>query len=181
MYYKFDVVVTEKDYFDFNKFYMTKSHYGKKQILTFRLIITAIMLLSVIISVADGSLSTETLSSIVPPLVFLLIFQIGLTSFITWLIKRHIKQIKKTGKMPYSSSSVIEFFEDSFSETTECDKTEHKYSVIERISIVNEAMIYIHINNTAAYILPVACFESNAQYWEFMDFIKTKNSNIEFY
>ena len=83
--------------------------------------------------------------------------------------------------MGYSPSSVIEFYEDSFVETTPDNKTEQRYASIERISIVDNKMIYIHVNNIMAYILPLSCFETKEQYDEFFEFIKTKCFNIDIY
>ena len=67
----------------------------------------------------------------------------------------------------YSPSSVIEFYEDVFIETTPDNKTEQKYSAIERISVVDNKVVYIHVNNIMSYILPFSCFESKEQYNEF--------------
>ena len=36
MLYKFNTKMTDEDYLEFNKFWMLKSHYGKKQILSLR-------------------------------------------------------------------------------------------------------------------------------------------------
>ena len=66
-------------------------------------------------------------------------------------------------------------------ETTPDNKTEQKYSVIERISVVDNKVVYIHVNNIMSYILPFSCFESKEQYNEFFEFIKTKCSNIDIY
>ena len=43
--------------------------------------------------------------------------------------------------MGYSPSAVIEFYEDVFIETTPDNKTERKYSAIERISIVDNKVV----------------------------------------
>lgn len=83
--------------------------------------------------------------------------------------------------MGYSPESVIEFYEDSFKETTPDNITEQKYSAIERISVVDGKMIYIHTNNILAYMLPISSFSSNEQYNDFFDFIKTKCKNIDIY
>ena len=96
-------------------------------------------------------------------------------------MKGQIKMMKKSGKMGYSPESLIVFSEETFSETTPENKMEHKYSVIERLSIVDNKTIYIHINAIMAYILPLRCFESLEQYNAFMEFIKTKCNNINFY
>ena len=83
--------------------------------------------------------------------------------------------------MAYSPSAVLEFYEDGFVETTEQNKTEQKYTSVERISIVNNKMIYIHVNNIMAYILPIACFETEEQYYAFVEFMKMKCGIVDVY
>ena len=71
--------------------------------------------------------------------------------------------------------------EDRFVEMTPDNKTEHTYSAIERVSIVDDKVIYIHINNVMSYMLPFSCFESKGQYDDFFRFLKTKCANIDVY
>ncbi|MBQ9749646.1 MAG: YcxB family protein, partial [Clostridia bacterium] len=77
--------------------------------------------------------------------------------------------------------SAIEFYENGFTETTPDNKTEQKYSSVERISVINNKVIYIHVNNIMSYILPFSCFDSKEQYTAFFQFIKTKCSKIDMY
>ena len=89
--------------------------------------------------------------------------------------------MKKNGKLAYSPKAELIFFEDCFVETTESNKTEQKYSSIERISIIEGRIIYIHVNNVIAFLLPVAAFDSWELYDAFLEFIKTKCENIDTY
>ena len=111
--------------------------------------------------------------------IVLFLAQIFLTKFFSWSLKGQIKTLKKSGKMGYSPDSVMGFSEDSFIETTPDNKTEHKYSAIERVSIVDNKMTYIHVNNVMSYMLPLSCFESKEQCDDFFNFIKTKCANID--
>ena len=74
----------------------------------------------------------------------------------------------------------MEFFEDSFIEETESNKTEQKYSSIERVSLIN-GTVYLHANNIMAYIIPISSFENKMHYDRFVEFIKTKISIIDNY
>ena len=56
-----------------------------------------------------------------------------------------------------------------------------KYALVEQISIVDNKIIYFHINNLMAYLLPMASFENREQYKEFITFIKTKCNNVVVY
>ena len=83
--------------------------------------------------------------------------------------------------MGYSPVSEIEFYDESFVEITPDNKTEQKYSAIERVSVVTDKVVYIHVNNVMSYILPLTCFESKEQYDTFLDFVRSKCANIDVY
>lgn len=181
MNFKFKVNISDQDYLDYNTFWMLRAPYGKKQIKNIRIIITAFFAIFILISLFLGNFSANSFLSIIPLLVILLLTQIFLNKYFVWSLKGQIKTLKKRGKMAYSPDSVIEFLEDNFIETTPDNKTEQKYFAIERVSIVDNKTIYIHINNVMAYILPLSCFESKEQYDNFLNFISTKCANIDIY
>ena len=181
MKFQFNVNTTDKDYFDYNKFWMLRSHYGKKQMMGFRIVIAVIFGVYIFISLYGGNFTVDSFISVIPMAILLIIFELLFSSLFVFFLKGHLKSLKKKGKMGYSPSSVIEFHEDVFIETTPDNKTEQKYSAIERVSVVDNKVFYIHVNNIMSYILPFSCFESNEQYNEFFEFIKTKCSNIDVY
>ena len=181
MKFQFNVNVNDQDYLDYNTFWMIRSPYGKKQIKIFRITITVLFAIFMLISLLSGGFSLESILGVIPIIIVLSLVQIFLTKFFSWSLKGQIKVLKKSGKMGYSPEAVIEFYEESFVETTPENKTEHKYSAIERISVVDNKMIYIHVNNVMSYMLPLSSFESKEQYDSFFEFIKTKCVNIDIY
>ena len=181
MKFQFNVNINEEDYLDYNKFWMLRSHYGKKQMSTFRIIIAVIIGLIILISLYGGNFTFDSFIGIIPMAILLVLYELLLSPLFVLFLKCHLKSLKKKGKMGYSPSSVIEFYEDVFIETTPDNKTEQKYSAIERVSVVDNKVIYIHVNNIMSYILPFSCFESSEQYNEFFEFIKTKCLNIDIY
>lgn len=181
MRFKLYINITEEDYLDFNKFQTVKSPYAKKQIAKLRIGLLAVMLALVILHVSSYGFTAETFVGLAPFLVLLLLFIIFAPVGMTFTLKASIKTLKKQGKMAYSPTAVMEFYDDIFIETTPTNKTEQKYSSVERVSVVDGKMIYIHINNIAAYMLPTASFESKEQYEDFVSFIKTKCSDVAFY
>lgn len=183
MKFRFNVNVSEHDYLDYNKFWMLRSPYGKKQMLTLRVLVNVVFAVFIFISCfgfAEG-FATDILISIILLLILLLLFNVFLNKMFSFSLKGQLVALKKKGKMAYSPSSVIEFFDDSFVETTADNKLEHKYSAIERVSVVDNKMIYIHVNNVMAFMLPIASFESMMQYDSFLEFIKGKCNSIDFY
>lgn len=181
MKFQLNINLTDRDYFDYNKFWMLRSHYGKKQMLITRIVIAAIFGGYFFITLFDGNVTFESLIAIISMAIVLVIFELLLSPLFVLFLKSHLKSLKKKGKMGYSPLSVIEFYENVFVETTPDNKTEQKYSVIERVSVVDNKVVYIHVNNVMAYMLPFSCFESIEQYNEFYEFIKTKCSHIDIY
>lgn len=180
MKFQFNVNLSEQDYVECNIFSLVKSHHGKNQIRTFRVTLAVLFAVLMVISLFGG-FSTETFISVIPMIILFVVWEIFLPKFISWTVKSYIKALKKSGKMAYPPESVIEFYEDSFVEITPEHKTELQYCAVERISIVDNKVMYIHINNISLYILPLSCFENKEQYDSFFSFIKTKCSNIDIY
>ncbi len=181
MLFKFNIKLSEQDYFDYNVFHLLKSPYGAKQVVPLRIGIALIFLVGVLINMTISGFSLDSFVQSIPLVVLLLIFELGFNSFIKWSVKYNIKRLKKAGKMAYTPESVIEFFDDRFSELTDENTTEHKYTAIERVSVLKGKIVYIHINNIMSYLLPVSSFESEVQFDEFLEFIKSKNSNVDYY
>ncbi|MBQ9161643.1 MAG: YcxB family protein [Clostridia bacterium] len=181
MNFKFNVVLSDDDYLELNKFVMLRSHYGKKQIRQSRVIACVCIGVMMALLLIGGGFTPETFLTIIPCGVLLGLFIVLLPNMMSASLKGQIKQMKKSGKMPYTPSSVVEFLDDSFTEVAEDNKTEMKYPSIERVSVVGGKTVYIHFNSLAALILPKASFESEVQYGEFLEFIKTKCAAVDFY
>ena len=181
MNFKINVYLTDKDYMDYNVFWMTKSAYGKKQMVGYRIFIAVFIAALCALSLAYREDGVSAFVPIVAYLAVLVLFQIFLVPILVGGVKGTFNLLKKQGKMGYSPNSEMEFFEDCFVEITPEAKTEQKYLAIERISVIGEKVVYVHVNNVAAYILPNSCFASTEQYDEFMRFIRTKCQNVDVY
>ena len=181
MKYKFQINISDNDYLEYNKFHMLRSPYGKKSLSSLRLMICVIVIAMSLISLISQGFSTNSIIVVAPVLVVLILAQIFLKKFLELSIKASVSQLKKRGKMAYSSSSVMEFFDDGFMETAKEQRVEQKYSAIERISVIEGKYFYLHVNNVMAYIIPNASFESREQCREFIKFVNGKCPNIDFY
>lgn len=181
MKYTFNVTLTDKDYLDFNIFWMIKSPYGKKNILKLRLGFVVLFGLGILAVLLLGEKTTQTYLSAGYLVVLFAIFQIFMSRFFVWSLKGQLKSMKKSGKMAFSPESVMEFCDDYFIEATDENKTQQKYSAIERVSIISGKIIYIHTNNVTAYLLPISCLGSAEECKNFIEFIKTKVSTIDIY
>ena len=181
MRFNFHITLNDNDYINYNMFWATKSTYGKKQMLSLRIMMAILFVFTSFFSLYGGGFSATAWIGIIPYIVMFVLFQLLMNYFFTLILKSHVKSLKSKGKMGYSPVSDMEFYDESFIETTPENKSEQKYSAVERISVVTDKVIYIHINNVMAYILPIYCFESKEQYADFIEFIKTKCKNIDVY
>ena len=181
MYFKFHINLNDNDYLDYNTFWAIKSPYGKKQMLQFRIIIAIFLAVVSFLSLFGGEFSADAWIGIIPYAILLVLFELLLNPFFAWILKGNIKKLKSKGKMGYSPVAEIEFYDESFIEITPDNKTEQKYSAIERVSVITDKVVYIHVNNVMSYTLPLPCFESKEQYDDFLNFMKSKCSNIDVY
>ena len=181
MMFRFDIKVNDQDYLDFHKFWLARSPYGKEQMRSSRITVTFIFVICMLVLLFLGNFSVAAFFDTIPLLIALILMQVFHLKLFFLLLKRQIKSLKKTGKMGYSPESAMEFHKDCFVEITPDNKVEHKYSAVERVSVVENKVVYVHINNITAYILPFSSFASEAQFGDFLAFIKTKCTNIDVY
>ena len=176
MQFRLGIKITERDFLEFNIFSATRSPYGKKHIKDLRFFTAACF---AIISVM--SLIGKNYTAIIAYIVGCALVQLIIKPGYKWLIKKNMESMIKSGKNLYSPESEIEFFDDGFSETTAENRTEYKYSAVERVSVVEGRMIYIHLNSVLAYIVPIASFESREQVGAFLEFIGEKCQTVDVY
>ncbi len=181
MQFQFNVNLSENDYYEYNKFMMLRSYYGKKRINTMRSIIAVICALGVVFMLFRYGSTFTAFIGATPMIILFILSQLLLKPYYILLLKLSLNKLKKSEKKRYSPASVIEFSDECFIETTPEFKTEQKYGTIERISIVDNKVVYLHFNHLMSVILPVSCFETQEQYDNFLEFIKTKCANIDVY
>ena len=181
MKFKFDVALNDNDYLELNVFWMTKSVYGKKTSLVIKLLVFLMGAMVILLGFLNEGITVGSVfaTSLFAILIFLIICFYD--KYMRLIVKWQITMLKGKGKLGYTPQSVIEFFDESFIESTPDSKREERYSSVERISVVGEKAIYIHLNSVGAYLLPYSCFESKEQYEEFIDFLKTKCNSVDCY
>lgn len=178
MKFRFDIRLTEEDYINFNLFSLNINPETKKQMKTLRIVIN---ILFVLIMLLHFIISDEIVKSIVFSVLILigaLVFNLIFNKITENSIKNMIKKMKKSGKLPFSPESVLEFYDDYGVEITPYARTEHKHSAIEKIYLSDHRYIYMYINSSQAYIIPLSAFSSEEHFNSFMNFISTKCSNI---
>ncbi|MBQ8145652.1 MAG: YcxB family protein [Clostridia bacterium] len=181
MQFKFNVNLTDNDYLEYNRFWNFRSHYGRGQIISMRIMVAVILGIFMLVSLAINGFSADALIGIIPLLIVLVLMELFLKKFIIFSLKANIKSLRKKGKVGYSPNSTIEFYDETFTEATPETKTEQKYSSIERLSVVKGRALYFHVNSLMAYILPIDAFENKLQYDSFMEFITGKINTIDYF
>ena len=181
MKFQFNVRLTERDYLNYNVFWNFRSPYGYKPQRAGRIAVCFLALVACLFTLWQGNFTMDAVYKLSPVGVVFLLALLLVKPIAVRSLKSNIKGLKQKGKLPYSPCATIEFGEHHFTEITPDRKTEWIYSTIERISIINAKFVYIHLNTLSACILPLAYFESQKQYQEFISFMQTKCENIDVY
>lgn len=179
--FKFNVNLTDDDYLEYNKFWNFRSHYGKGQIISMRIMLAIMVCVFIVLTLVINGFSTGTLIGVITLVAFLVVMELLLKKYITFTLKANLKNLKKKGKVAYSPSATMEFFEETFTEVTDNVKTEQKYSSVERVSVVRGKAIYLHVNSLASYILPLSAFDNKEQFDSFVEFLNSKISIVDIY
>lgn len=181
MKFVFDIKLNDEDYLKYNEFVILSSPYGKKSINSMRYLVGGIYVVFSILTLVMNGFNVGGLISLIPLTLICLGMLFAIKPMLRSSIKTQVKNMKATGKMAYSEASTLEFDEESFCEITAENKTENKYSAVERVSILKSGNVYIHINGVMGYIIPKASFESDEKYAEFETFLKEKVDCVQYY
>ena len=181
MRFQFDIHLSDEDYFKFNRFYTLYSPYGKKQALSLKLTVLLITLVFCVLSLLYGDFSREAWLGIIPMALAGGILFLFFDAFLVWTIKQNIKKMKKKGKLAYPPVAMLAFDDERFAEITPDEKSETKYTKIERVSIVAGEAIYLHVSSVGAHILPDTAFASHEERQAFVTFLADKCENIDLY
>lgn len=176
MRYQFDVRMDDKDYLDFNIFSAMKAPSGKAQMTKTRVLMAVMFLIPIGLYAINKDVTGMVSLSLIG-----LVFQLLLNPMTKLSVKSTLKTMKKKGKMPYTPECVMEFYDDYFVEITPETRNEVKYSMIERVSVIEDKAIYIHVNTIMAYIVPRSCFYRDEEVASFIEFIRPRCENIYFY
>lgn len=181
MYFKFDAIMNDEDYINFNIFYQTMTPDGKRGIkrARIRLIIVSLLMCFIVFSLTQSSGATAYFFTVL--LIYFIVFCLRKKQNAVNITKRSLKISRESGRQLYSQYTVMEFFDDYFVESVDGIRTEIMYSVVKSVKILNGRYLYIDINNTGFYILPFKAFSSNEECTAFIDFLRTKVQNVEFY
>lgn len=181
MKYKMNIFITEEEYIKFNEFVVFKSFYSKATggFLKYLPVIFSIVttILFYIIFGMNWFSNLYCIASVIEIIVHF--FRID--KYTRKVVVKSLKISKKQGKLPYDSEMVLEFYDDKIIDISKSSKTELLYSAIERVSVLKDGTIYLHQNQAMSNIIPATIFNSGINYNEFLEFIKSKCSVIDYF
>ncbi len=180
MKFTFNIEMSNQDYYEYNKFMFLKSAYSKNAILLYKVLITVVFAAIILFELFDGKFTAYAFISAIPAAVLMVVW-LQFDKIYCAALKSTVKHMAKKGKLLYSEHSYMEFFEDYFTEVSDTEKSEKKYTAIERISIIENKAVFIHINRAMSHMVYKKCAETDLQYAEFVEFIKTKCENVDIY
>ena len=181
MNYQLHITLTEEDYLNFNIFHVLDSASGKKQIRKSRILLISITAVLAVLLILVMGWTTFTTVYVILLALFTLIYNLLFNKIIQWNIKSQIKQMKKTGKLPYDSVTKYEFHEDTFAEITADKHVEMSYSTLERICVVQDRFLYLYTSSVVAHILPMEQIKAQVDPAEFLRFLSQKCGTVESY
>ena len=102
MNFRIQIHVSEDDYLEYNKFWVLRSPYGKRSLVGLRILDVVIILIAILLVVVRGGFDSNVILRILPLLLLLVVLQLLLKPFYVFILRNHIKNLKKKGKMPYT-------------------------------------------------------------------------------
>lgn len=182
MKYQFQITLTDEDYLNYNLFYALRSPYAAKTNKRVRVFFSLLMIVTALALLISDGLRYGSLFAASVVLALVLVYNLRYKRSIVNAYRNLIKRNKKNGKVAYTPKSTLELGEDFLVETSPDNKTEQKYSSIERISVIKDRYVYLHINHLMAYIIPMTSFASNEEYQSFFEFARANiTDRIDFY
>ncbi|MDR2167255.1 MAG: YcxB family protein [Clostridiales bacterium] len=171
--YKFEYMLDDGDYLEFNKFHHFSSQAFKRNLLVARYGVPAICAMFIFYAgMGMGGLVFWAAAVVFGAGGLIWLFGFERLIFNPTL-KRQIKNLRKEGKMPYDELQTITFGEENFHKTTPSGEMTLNYDSFDKIA-EGEAAVYIYLSTLQAIIMPLRIFESPAQRQEFLNFLGSK-------
>ena len=179
MNYIFDIFLSEEDYLDFNIFHMTRTAYGKKHQRMLRVMVAAIFAAAILTNLLVEDVSPVYVAYAVILGILGLLMTVFYGKFSGFTMKLVIRNMKKTGKMPFSPESRLGFTDEGILEITPEGRLEKRWESMERLCIREGKVWYLFMNNTAAFILPVEQLRAQTDEAEFRKYLESKVPVVE--
>ena len=174
MRYELQTHMTEGDFAAFNVFHTTRSVYGKQMTRRLKLLVGGMFALAAAMYFLLKGINEESVLYAVLLAVVGGLFIWRYDKVFGKAMAKTLKRMKKTGKMPYSPDSRIEFYDDRVVEITDERRTELYWPTVERLCLVKGQAWYLYLNNSSAMVLPVEQIKAQTDIGEFYRFLEGK-------
>jgi hypothetical protein len=170
---EFHIGLSEEEYIKFNEYHLLHSASGKKAIRRYQLIFPFISILL---------LGLLWLVDVDPEILLIEAILLGIISMFTvfsakkTLIRSIVKtvtKLKKEGKLPYHSETIVTFEDDGIRERSAHTENKTSYHIVEKI-VQSDRAIYVYISAVQAIIIPKSCFETTDQINELLQYLDMK-------
>lgn len=180
MRFRFSTTETEDDALFFHVFNSIDSPAGKKQLIPIYCVFLFYFLFHAVKTLFSDGLGLNTLLFCIILGLFLLLLAFLSGRLIQFLLKCRFKRMIKSGDLPFSANSTIEFYEDKLIEFTEFEQLEVRYEALKKIQVVDTRYIYIYDQNKYVFILPIPQVMQQANAADFLEFLFEKCGTVEY-
>lgn len=181
MLFRFVTTLTEEDYFNFDVFHYLERAKAKAEIRKQHIKFIAYMAFLTITYIIIFRWRPSSIIAAATMVPLTALYLIVYKSLCKRSLKKRMKQLKKDGKLPFTSPTTNEFYEDTFVDLTETTRIEQSYDALDRVCVVKDRYIVLYMRNETAHILPTAQIKEQVNCDDFLRFISTKCNNIENY
>ena len=172
--FEFDYTITEKDYWNFNRYHTLHSPAGKKTLLVLSFIIPVLLLIQIVVDVLKGY-AEYIIGVAVIYAVFSGIWALLLRPMMLIGVRLNMVLQKKNGKLPYDSQIILRFDENFIYEKAPLTETKMSYAKLERIAVGKKG-VYLYHTVMSAFLIPNSVFTNAAQKHDFLQFIHHKTN-----
>lgn len=171
--FTFQYEISENDYYEFNRFQLWNTPENKKQILLYRFMYPLrFMILATILSFALKRYNLIFYTYFGLCSIF---WVVSYRKLLEYAIRRNIARIKKIGRLPYSASGTLSFFENELTDFSPISQMKIPYSSITKIAQTNTAF-YLFFGALQAVIVPFPVFQDEQEMISFIEYIKQKTN-----
>ena len=174
---QFNYHLSDEDFLEFNRHYLTTSEEGKKKLMQQFLPgpIFGIVLLIGLYFI--GASTTIFLMEVAVVVVCVILMYVKRVDTCMNGFKKNLEQSKKRGKLAYNSKGVISFSEDYIEDRQEDTASVTKMECAKISKIYQAASaFYVYTNDTTAILLPYSMFEKDSDKEAVKDYLKQHTS-----
>jgi len=163
--------VTEEDYYRFSCHHAFTSRQGRRTLLTAQILLPVLLaLIALAAAASDPAFLAVKLGALAAISVLWVVFA---KRRMRRAIRKNLRRLKKSGRLPYSGSGTLTFGESEIAETGETGESRVPYSLVEKLD-ATDGGVYVYVGAMQAVLLPNACFADAAQRDALLAFLREK-------